>query len=73
MVMLNLCWLCDYPIDVDEAVEGHVEAHLDCLLDLNNWFEFKARQTARRDRLIGQVQHLDLDMAQRKAELIATL
>lgn len=73
--MMNICWLCDSPIDIDEAIEGHVEAHAECLLELitgGAWYTFMARceqQVQQHERAIMTIRGA---LLVRKATILAT-
>jgi len=72
--MLTICWYCDSPIDVDEAVEGHTEIHADCLLELSSggsWATFLERADRQREHHTQAITRIDQVVAGRRAALLA--
>lgn len=73
--MLTICWYCDYPIDVDESIEGHSEIHKDCLLELASGGSFDAF-VQRAERLkrehVAAINKLTEAVARREAAILAS-
>jgi hypothetical protein len=60
--MMEICWYCDWPIDVDESIEGHVEIHTECLIECEtggSWAIREARWQAEQDRHRRQIVRID--------------
>lgn len=70
-----ICWYCDYPIDVDESIEGHAEIHKDCLLELatNGAFDAFVQRAERLKREhAAAIDKLNTAVAQRETAILAT-
>jgi hypothetical protein len=81
--MLDICWYCDDPVDVDECMPDDSEFHRACALDLatngshGEWLDIHTRLANERRRTylsdtlkhVGRIRGLE-DIALRKARLI---
>lgn len=72
--MLEICWYCDSPIDVDEAVEGQVQIHKDCLLGLatsGSWDSLVARSEQQKEQHRLAIVQIDRNLRAREITILA--
>jgi len=72
---MEICWYCDYPVDVDESIEAHKEIHKDCLLELatsGGWDVFVSRCEQRRRRCEAEILLIAQIVARRESAILST-